>query len=127
MDKAAFAEIFKARTKKLAVNTLKLFRRLKPSEESRIISRQLMRSSASVASNYRAACRARSRAEFYSKMSIVVEEADETVFWLEILEETELIAKEEIINLKQEITEILSVVARARKTASRQFNDRMSE
>lgn len=119
MDKIEFAEFFKARTKRLTVNVLKLIRTLKPTQENRIISAQLLRSSSSVASNYRAACRSRSRAEFFSKMSIVVEEADETLFWLEILVEAGMVPFEEIINLRQEATEILSVTSRARKTTSK--------
>ena len=71
-NKAAFVESIKERTKYLALESIKIFRQLPRNEEARIIGRQFLRSSTSVAANYRAACRARSKAEFFSKMSIVV-------------------------------------------------------
>jgi four helix bundle protein len=77
----SYNELFKQRTKKLAIEVLKLYRSHCKSEELRIIGKQLIRSSTSVAANYRAAIRARSDAEKYAKLCIVVEEADETVFW----------------------------------------------
>ena len=118
MDKVDFAAAFRNRTKDLTLKTLVLFRSLKQSDETKLIGKQLMRCSSSVAANYRAACRARSRAEFFSKISIVVEEADETLFWLEILKESELVNLDEINPLIMEATEILCVVSKARKTAS---------
>ena len=116
MDKIEFVEGFKLRTKNFAIAIIMFLRRLRSTEEMRIVSRQLIRSASSVASNYRAACRARSKAEFFSKMSIVVEEADETILWLEIVEETGLDSSSELKLLKKEATEILSIVATARKT-----------
>src|SRR5512138_2754117 len=85
MGKADFAEEFKNRTKLFALRVLKLYQALPKSAESQIIGKQLFRSASSVASNYRAVCRARSDAEFISKLSIVVEEADESIFWIEML------------------------------------------
>ncbi len=73
------------RTKEFALRVLKLFRALPRSPEAQILGKQLLRSATSVAANYRAVGRARSRAEFASKMGIVVEEADESVFWIEML------------------------------------------
>ena len=78
-------ELLRARTKQFAIRIAKLFKRLPKTEEARIIGKQVLRAGTSVAANYRAACRARSHAEFISKMGTVVEEADETVFWLELL------------------------------------------
>lgn len=75
----------------------------------------LLRSSTSMAANYRAACRARSSKEFFAKLSIVVEETDETLFWLEVLEEAEMITAEKLTFLKAETTEILKILAKARK------------
>jgi four helix bundle protein len=75
----------KTRTKDFAREVVKLCRKLPNDREGRLIGDQLFRSGTSVASNYRAACRGRSRAEFISKLAIVEEEADETLFWLEIL------------------------------------------
>jgi len=90
-NKSEFAENFRNRTKKFVVDNIKLFRTLPKTEEARIIGKQLLRSSSSVGANYRAVCRSRSQAEFYSKISIVVKEADESVFWMEILVEAEII------------------------------------
>jgi four helix bundle protein len=118
LGKVEFAELFKIRTKKYVLDHIKLFRSLPKSEEARIIGRQLLRCSSSVGANYRAACRARSKAEFHSKLSIVVEEADESIFWMEILIEAEIVSKEQIQDLMKEGNEILKVVASARKTVS---------
>ena len=74
-----------------------------------------MRSATSVAANYRAACRARSTREFFAKISIVIEEADETLFWLELLEETNIISPEKLSLLKSDISEVLKITATARK------------
>jgi len=90
-EKIALTELFKKRTKKFVVDNIKFFRTLPKTEEAKIIGRQLLRSSSSVGANYRAACRARSKAEFHSKLSTVVEESDESVFWLEILVEAEIV------------------------------------
>jgi four helix bundle protein len=73
------------RTKQFALRILRLYRALPAKEEARILGRQVLRSGTSVGANYRAACRARSKAEFIAKLGIVLEEADETVFWLELL------------------------------------------
>ena len=82
---AVQAEELKARTMQFAIRIVRVFKGLPRGDEARIIGKQLLRSGTSVAANYRAVCRSRSRAEFISKMSVVVEEADETVFWLELL------------------------------------------
>ena len=73
------------RTKRFAVNTITLCRELPPTLDGRRVGQQLIDSATSVAANYRAACRARSRAEFISKLGTVLEEADESLFWLELL------------------------------------------
>lgn len=118
MNKIEFAEMFKSRTKKFVVDNIRLFRQLPKTEEAKIVGRQLLRSSSSVGSNYRAACRARSQAEFHSKLSIVVEEADESVFWMEIMIEADIIDKTKLTDLYKEANEILKVVSSARKTVS---------
>ncbi len=111
-----FAEEFKARTKKLAVDVIIYCKSLPKTEEAFIIKKQLIKSSTSVAANYRAVCRARSDAEFFSKLSIVVEEADETVFWFEIIKEAEILNNKQTVTLFNEATEILKIVAKSRKT-----------
>lgn len=114
--KSEFVEKFRDRTKKFVVDNIKLYRSLPKTEEARIIGKQLLRASSSVGANYRAACRARSQAEFHSKISIVVEEADESLFWMEILIEADIVTKNNINVLMTEATEILKVTSSARKT-----------
>lgn len=118
ITKVDFIVAFKKRTKQFVIDNIKLFQSLPKSEEARIIGRQLMRSSSSVGANYRAACRARSNAEFHAKLSIVVEEADESLFWMEILIDASIIPSHEIESLMKEASEILKVVASARKKVS---------
>lgn len=122
MERIEFAEIFKKRTKKFVVDNIKLFRTLPKTEEAKIIGRQLLRSSSSVGANYRAARRARSKAEFHSKLSTVVEESDESVFWMEILIEAEIVKPHEISYLLNEGNEILKIVSASRKTVSQNKN-----
>jgi four helix bundle protein len=116
--KSQFVEQFRNRTKKFVVGNIKLYRDLPKTDEARIVGKQLLRSSSSVGSNYRAACRSRSQAEFHSKISILVEEADESAFWMEVMVEAEIIRKDKIAYLLNEANEILKVVASARKTVS---------
>jgi four helix bundle protein len=106
----------KERTKQFAINIIKFFQKLPKSEEIRILGRQLVRSSTSVAANYRAACRARSKNEFYSKICIVLEECDESLFWLEILNETDLSSGELLVKLIKEATELTQIFSSSRKT-----------
>ena len=90
-EKGKFVEDFKIRTKAFAIRCIYLFRKLPKSTDAQLIGKQLFRSATSVAANYRAACIARSKAEFYAKLSVTLEEADESLFWLEILTETEIV------------------------------------
>ena len=83
----------KDRTKVFAIRVVRLIRALPANLESRVIGAQLLRSATSVAANYRAVCRARSRAEFISKLGTVIEEADESCFWLELIIEIHYLAK----------------------------------
>jgi len=117
-NRIEFAESLRNRTKKFVVNNIFFFRTLPKTEEAKIIGRQLLRSSSSVGSNYRAACRARSKAEFHSKLSIVVEEADESVFWMEIPVEDQIIQQTELTYLSDEANQILKIISASRKTVS---------
>jgi four helix bundle protein len=119
IERIEFAETFKNRTKKFVVDNIRFFRTLPKTEEAKIIGRQLLRSSSSVGANYRAACRARSKAEFHSKLSTVVEEADESVFWMEILIEAGVVAERELSSLIDEANQILRVTSASRKTVSK--------
>ena len=111
------AELLKERTKQFAIRVVAVVRSLPASREGNVIGNQLLRSGTAVAANYRAVCRARSRAEFISKMSIVVEEADETVFWLELLTDTKVITKEKLAPLLKEANELLAICAASLRTA----------
>ena len=111
-----FSDQLKKRTKDFAISVIQLSKLFPKSDEAFIIKKQLLRSAFSVAANYRATCRGRSDAEFFSKLSIVVEEADEVVFWLELLIESKVYTGDEINKTLKEANEILSIVAKSRKT-----------
>lgn len=113
----AQAEQLRFRTKQYAIRIVRLFKCLPKTDEARIIGKQVLRSGTSVAANYRAVNRARSRAEFISKMGIVVEEADETVFWLELLVDAGIVKKALLQNLLAEANEILAIFAASHWTA----------
>ena len=106
-----------ARTKRFALRIIKLVDALSRSVAGQIIGRQLLRSATSMGANYRAACRAQSRAEFAAKLSIVVEEADESLYWLELLEESGLIKPARLTELLKKANELLAISVAARKTA----------
>ncbi len=116
MEPLKFNDEFRQRTKQNALNVIKLYRVLQLKEDHRIMGRQLIRSVTSVAANFRASCRARSIAERYSKLCIVIEECDETLFWLELIEESCLINKRIIEPLKSETLSILMVLSKTRKS-----------
>ncbi len=116
-EKERFINNFKSRTKKLAVDVIKMLDDIERRKSSNTITYQLIRSVTSVAANYRAACRARSKREFHSKICIVVEEADETLFWLELLNDLNFLANKEDLNeLIDETKQVLKVVAKAKNT-----------
>ena len=112
----AQAEQLKARTKRFAVRIVKLSASLPRTDQARVIGNQLLRSGTSVAANYRATCRARSKAEFAAKLGIVVEEADETVYWLELLQETEIFRRTDMNGLYDEAKELLAIFAASQQT-----------
>ena len=105
------------RTKKFALRIIRAFARLPKSEEARVLGRQFLRSGTSVAANYRAACRARSAADFISKISVVTEEADETLFWLELVVEAKLVRAETLAPLIAECRELLRIFSASLATA----------
>lgn len=110
-------EVLKDRSKQFAIRVIKLFQALPKTDEARIIGKQVLRSGTSVAANYRAVCRARSSAEFIAKIGVVVEEADETVFWLELLVETEIVNAQKLKPLMDEANELLAIFAASQITA----------
>jgi len=110
------AEELKIRTKRFAIEIIQFVQALPKSDEIKIINGQLVRAATSVAANYRAACRSRSKNEFYAKICIVVEESDESLFWLEVLEEANLANGEKLKSLKKESKELVQIFSSARKT-----------
>lgn len=106
------------RTKQFALRVIKLVGALPRTIEGRAIAGQLMRSGTSVAANYRAACRGRSKAEFIAKLGTVEEEADESAFWLELLIEAEILATVRIQPLLLEARELVAIMAASKKTAA---------
>jgi four helix bundle protein len=113
------AEILKDRTKQFALRIIKVIRSLPPSSEGRIIGQRLLRSGMSVAANYRAVCRARSRAEFLAKLAIVIEEADESAFWLELLVDAGLVQDRKLKDLKSEANQLVAIFNASRTTAKK--------
>lgn len=108
-----------ARTKQFALRIMKLVGALPKTIQGRAIGNQMMRSGTSVAANYRAACRARSKIEFIAKLGTVEEEADETAFWLELIIEGGLLKPQQIDPLLSEASELVAITAASKKTASR--------
>ena len=111
------ADELKLRTKKFALRIVKVFQALPRSEDARTLGKQLLRSGTSVAANYRAVCRSRSKAEFVARVGIVVEEIDETVFWLELLVESGIISPGRLSNLQREANELLAIFVSSQLTS----------
>lgn len=110
-----YNQLFARRTKSLTVAIINELSEILYSDKISNIRKQIFRSSSSTASNYRAMCRARSLKEKYSKICIVVEEADETIFWLELLDELNLLKKEKLNDFLKECNEILKATSSYKK------------
>jgi len=109
----------KQRTKTFALRIIKLTRTIPKSDDAgRIIAKQIIRSGTSVAANYRATCRARSKAEFVAKIGTVEEEADESALWLELLVESGIVSERKLAALLQEANDLTAIMAASRKTAT---------
>jgi four helix bundle protein len=96
---------------------VRLFRSLPRASEAEVIGKKLLRRGTSVAANYRAVCRARSKREFISRVGVVLEEADETVFWLEMLYENEILPKRRLQPLLDEARELTAIFTASERTA----------
>ena len=107
------------RTKQFALRVFKLVGVLPETIQGRVVAAQLLRSGTSVAANYRAACRARSKPEFIAKLGIVEEEADESAFWLELIIETGLLNPRKVTPLLAEAGEIVAKMASSKKTSAK--------
>jgi four helix bundle protein len=111
------AEILKARTFDFAVATFSLCRSLMRDPETRIPAGQLVRASASVAANYRATCRAKSKRDFIAKLGTVIEESDESLFWLQYLVATTLLTGAATQKLRAESNEFVAIFTASQKNA----------
>jgi four helix bundle protein len=111
------AEALKERTRRFALDTIRLVRRFPRTLDGEIVGRQLVRASTSTAANYRAACRSRSPAEFASKIGTVTEEADESQFWLDIVIAATILDDEDTRRLLAEATELTAIFTASRATA----------
>ena len=110
-------EQLKARTRAFALRVIRLTESLPKTETARVIGRQLLRCGTSVGANHRSASRAKSTADFIHKMGIVEEEADECLYWMELLIEAELVKRDPLAPLMQEANELLSITVSAIRTA----------
>ena len=116
-------EELKDRTKKFAIRVFKFLNTVEKSESSQVLIRQLLRSASSVAANYRAVCRGKSNADFLNKLKIVDEEADESLFWLEMINDLNLICeKQELKALLTEANELVSIFSAAIRTIKSKNN-----
>lgn len=109
----------KIRTKGFALRIIKFTETLPRNRITEVIGKQLLRCATSVGANYRAACRAKSKADFIAKMGIVEEEADETIYWMELLVESNLVNKEQIADLVDEANQIVAIIVSSINTAKR--------
>jgi len=109
----------RARTKRFAVAVIRLHRSLPRSDEARVIGRQLLRSGTSIGANYRTACRPRSDADFIAKLGIVIEESDETAFWLELLVDAGVVAAKTVAEALDEVEQLIRIFVASRETARR--------
>ena len=107
----------KQRTKEFALRIIRLVESLPRGKITDVIGKQLLRSGTSVGANYRSACRAKSTADFISKMGTVEEEADESIYWMELLIEAGLINKDEVDELLDEADQIVAIIVSSIKTA----------
>lgn len=112
-------EELKLRTKAFALRVMKLVDHLPKTSKGRVLGGQLLRSGTSVAANYRAACRARSTAEFISKLGNVLEESDESALWMELIIEDEILPEKRVAPLLQEANELTAIFFTARRTTQR--------
>jgi len=112
-------DALKERTKRFALEIIRLVESLPKGRTAEVLGKQLLRSGTSVGSNYRSACRAKSAADFISKMGIVEEEADETLYWIELLIESCLIKKDDVFDLLEEGNQLVAIAVSSIKTARR--------
>jgi len=117
MDREEMKRETKRRTKEFALRVIRLVQSLPRGQMADVLGKQLLRSGTSVGANYRAACRAKSRADFISKMGIVEEEADESMYWMELLIESRLVRHDDVANLLDEADQLVAMTVSSIQTA----------
>jgi len=122
MDERAF----KDRTKRFALAIIRLVQQLPGGLSSDVIGRQILRSASSIGANYRAACRAKSVADMINKLKIVEEEADETLYWLELLGESEIMPLDQLSGLSKECDQLVAMTVASLKTLRARQSNRQS-
>jgi len=120
-------EKYKRRTKKFALDIMEFSEKIPGNTKGKIIKNQILRSSFSVASNYRTVCIAKSAPDFINKLNIVLEEADETQFWIELLAESGLVNREETEKIHKEASEIVAIITASLKTTKERYHRKTSK
>ena len=111
----------KDRTKSFAIRIINLVNTLPKSQPGVVVANQLLRSGTSVGANYRSACRARSHADFISKLGIVLEEADESLYWMEIIVEANLLEQKRMVEIMLEANELIAIFTTSLKTSKQHY------
>lgn len=107
----------RVRTKEFALRVVRMYSALPKTTEAQVIGKQVLRSGTSVGANYREAYRARSKAEFISIVGIALKEAEETAYWLELLEDAEIVSAAKLVEMRREIDELIAIMVATIKTA----------
>jgi four helix bundle protein len=116
-----------ARTRQFGLRTIRLIDSLPRRKSAGVIGRQLLRSATSVGANYRSACRGRSRADFLSKLGIAIEEADESLYWMEMLVESGLVSKQQMLGLIDEANQLVAILTASSKTAKSNLSKELAK
>jgi four helix bundle protein len=117
------AQDLKERTKHFAIRIVRLYQALSRHGEAGVIGKQLLRAGTSVGANYRSVCRARSRADFVSKIAIAIEESDETLFWLEVILEVGIVPENRLLDIMKEADELVAILVVSRATAMKKMRE----
>ena len=112
-------DALKTRTKQFALRAIRLCESLPETRASKVISNQLIRAGTSVGANYRSACRARSTKDFVNKLGVVIEESDESGYWIELIVEAKLMSEKRVAELMKEADELTAIFTASHKTASK--------
>jgi four helix bundle protein len=126
MDELERGVDLRKRTKQFALRIIRLCEKLPARPVGRVIANQLLRCGTSVGANYRAVCRSRSTADFVSKLGVVLEEADESSYWLELVVESRLLPSGKLAPLRKEAEELVAIFAASRITASQHSTEKHS-